>query len=265
MTDGRKRFLIVGMPRSGTTVTHRALQGHPNVMTMMDELKVEPLFTEGVSGFTVSGNNEHQRDHGYGMLIDALSMVPCSRRGVDVMGYGGTDEYPKRETLANGAKLVVSSPRETKKLVEALQQRPSLSELNIIRVVRNDLVAQCASLERARRSGRWHSFFTKEGQEKKSGSADSFEIDEEEFIIYRDSSHRIQAKLDKLGDTHPHLVLSFEDQIVSKGPEAFLPMLDFLGLPRITPTWLASSKVSPPVRDYVTNADRLYELQNEVS
>ena len=47
-TPSRKRFVIVGMARSGTTVTLQALQGHPDVRTAMDEIRVDPFFTRGI-------------------------------------------------------------------------------------------------------------------------------------------------------------------------------------------------------------------------
>ena len=138
----RTRFLILGMARSGTTVTHQALQGHPNVRSSMDELKVAPFFTSGIAAFTVSGANPFEQDNGYGLLLDALTLIPCEQRGLDVLGYGGTDAHPKGDVLANGIKVAVGSAEEAETLVAALQRHPSLHELAIVRVHRADLVAQ---------------------------------------------------------------------------------------------------------------------------
>ena len=46
------RYILVGPARSGTTVTHLALKGHPNVSAVRDEVRIDPLFTQGMGAFT---------------------------------------------------------------------------------------------------------------------------------------------------------------------------------------------------------------------
>jgi len=46
------RYLIVGCGRSGSTLIHLLLKGHPNIVALNDELKVSPFFTKGISTFT---------------------------------------------------------------------------------------------------------------------------------------------------------------------------------------------------------------------
>lgn len=257
----RTRFLILGMARSGTTVTHRALQGHPNVKSSMDEFRVAPFFTQGIAAFTVSGKNRFERDNAYDLLFDAVTMIPCSLRGPHLMGYGGTDEYPKGEILANGLKVAVSTVPEAEELVRSLTEFASFRDFAIILVERKDLVAQCASLTRAMRTGRWHSFFKTEGQVENPDAP--FEIPEGQFDFYLQEAAAIHAAFDRLAGTHRTLTLSYEDEIAKLGPAAFRRVHSFLGLPEVLPTWLGSEKVAPPVESFLLNHERLHEMLAE--
>ena len=257
----RRRFLIVGMARSGTTVTHQALQGHPNVRSNMDEVKVDPFFTRGLASFTVGGQNDYERDHGYGLMIDALTLIPCSMRTPGLMGYGGLEDVPKGEVLANGIKVAVGNAKQAEMVVSALTGHTSLAELAVIRVIRRDLVAQHASLQRAVRTGRWHSF----SQPTNQGVAPNapFEIPEEQFRGYCRDAVVALEKLGELRGTHRLLDLSYEDEIAALGSDAFQRVFEFLGLPEVDISWIGSKKVAPSVDRYVTNAARLYEIQRE--
>lgn len=255
MPRPRTRFLVVGMARSGTTVVHQALQGHPNVRTSMDEIKVAPFFTTGYATFTVSGDSPFEQENGYGILVDALTMLPCHERGPALLGLCGTDEWPKREPLANGVRVAIGNAQEAETLVAALQRFPSLLEFAIVRVHRNDLVAQCASLRRAQRTGRWHSF--RPGKPTVRAPEAPFEIPTSEFATFCDDARRTIAALDKLADSHRVLELSYEDEIATHGTAGQERLFRFLGLPWIEPNWITARKVAPPVEDYVTNAAAL--------
>lgn len=246
------------MARSGTTVTLQALQGHPNVRACMDELKVTPFFTQGVGAFTVSGVNDYERDHSYGLLLDAMTMIPCSLHGKDLMGYGGTDAFPKGEILASGVKVAVSTIDEAELLSASLAKYESLKDVAIVRVERRDLVAQCASLWRAKRSGRWHSFYSSPATVADPKAP--FEIPEGDFHFYCDEAAAVRGSFDRLAKSHRVIEVSYEDEIARMGPAAFQRTFSFLGLPQISPTWLGSEKVAPPIESFVLNSRRLYEI-----
>lgn len=258
---GRRRFLIVGMARSGTTVTHQALQGHPNVRSNMDEVKVDPFFTRGLASFTVGGQNEYERDHGYGLMIDALTLIPCDLRTPGLMGYGGLEDVPKGEVLANGIKVAVGNAKQAEQVVSALTGHASLGDLAVIRVIRRDLVAQHASLQRAVRTGRWHSFSQPTNKDVDPNAP--FEIPEEQFRGYCRDALVALDKLGALRATHRMLDLSYEDEIAALGSAAFHRVYEFLGVPEVDISWIGSKKVAPSVDRYVTNAARLYEVQRE--
>lgn len=259
--EKRVRFLIVGMARSGTTVTHQALQGHPNVMSSMDELKVSPFFTKGVSIFTVSGVNDWERDHGYEQLLDAMTMIPCTLKGPHLMGYGGTEQQPKGKILANGVKVAIGSLGEAEDLAAAMTKYRSLKDVVLIRVERRDLVAQFASLQRAMRSGRWHSFY-KTAPTVPNPDA-PFEISEDDFHYYCKEAIGIRTAFDQIASTHAVHEISYEDGIQKSGKAVFQKLFDFLGLPKVDPTWLDSEKVAPPLDKFITNTKRLYKILKE--
>jgi hypothetical protein len=258
-TPSRKRFVIVGMARSGTTVTLQALQGHPDVRTAMDEIRVDPFFTRGIGAFTVSGQNDWEREHGMGLLIDALSLIPGAEGDPKLMGYGGTKAHPKSDRVrANGLKVALGSALEARQLVDAMQENESLREVALIRVHRDDLVAQYASLVRAMRSGVWHSFFkTPASIEHPEGP---FTIPADEFEVYCRDCVTVRAQLDRLKWTHPMLDVSYERDIEAKGIGAFGRVFEFLSLPAIEAVWIGSTKVAPPVAAFVTNWEQLYDI-----
>lgn len=272
----RTRFVIAGMARSGTTITHQAVQGHPNVQSTMDEVKVIPFFSQGISVFTVGGVNDYERDHGFARLFDAITMMPCTPNARDdagLLGYAGTTAHPKGAVRANGIKVALYHPDEMTAYVGALRKHPSLAEVATIWVDRTDLVAQFGSWHRAMRSGKWHSFAGSPTAAIATAAAQggaaaeppqSFVIPEEEFVFYCQEVQAINQAFQDLATTHRVLRLSYEDEIAKLGAHAYEPVFRFLGLPWITPTWVRSEKVSPPVESFVQNAERLYEILRDL-
>jgi hypothetical protein len=122
-TTDKTRYVIVGMARSGTTATHNAVFGHPNVCAMADEFRVDPFFTKGVACFTVGGNNKWERRINYNALFDAVTKYPVGRPDPDgkrLIAYNGTPSVPKQENLAHGLKVAIPSAEDAKNLVDSL-------------------------------------------------------------------------------------------------------------------------------------------------
>ena len=134
----KNHYLIVGCPRSGTTVIHLLLKGHPNITALNDEIKVSPLFTKGISTFTFGNDLLEEKTLGFSLLFDAITSVSA-----------------KDHTRASGAKCVCHSPTQARVVVETLQKH--MTNLKIILMVRNDLVAQYGSMLNASKGGINHS------------------------------------------------------------------------------------------------------------
>lgn len=257
--ETRKRFIVVGMARSGTTVTFQAVQGHPDVRASMDEIRVSPFFTRGLGVFTTSGDNPWERDHGLHLLLDAMTLIPDAPPGKDLLGFGGSVEHPKSaRVLANGIKVALENQQDAEQFAEAFRTRTSLRDVYLVRVDRRDLVAQHASLYRAVRSGVWHSFYQVAPALKDAKGP--FAIPPEEFERYCRECLAARAVLDRLRESHRVFEIDYERDVDGGDGSVYRRMFEFLSLPPIAPTWMHSTKVSPPVESYVTNARELYEI-----
>lgn len=243
------RYVIIGMARSGTTVTSRALTGHRNVMGPDDEFKVHPFFTEGMKTFTVGGPRFWERERNAYKLFDAVTIY--HDRTPDPSGalahYCGTPDNPKGDVMACGFKVAIAEAAEAEQLVESLQR--FYKQLRIIWVRRRDWVAQFASLEKAKVTGGWHSW-----SEKNQDAPTEFEFSVDGFRYYFDDGVRTEQAFEQLRATHEVCEFVYEDDITGG---RWARLFEFLDVPVLDPFWLSSKKVSPPIEDYVKNAAEL--------
>jgi hypothetical protein len=226
---GKTRYLVIGYSRSGTTVVHLALKGHPNVCALNDELKPEPFFTKGISTFTHGADFKDEKEKGFSAIFDAITRIRASEK-----------------TLANGAKTACNSPELAKAVVTVLQNY--LRDLKVVVILRKDLVAQNGSGVIGKKTGIMHSWY-KGFEGRKVGK---IKINKWRFIAYVHNVHRMYNELSKLKHTHDVLEVRYED-ILSGESEFFNKIFRFLGIPEIEPTWLSSKKVLPPPQDYIAN------------
>jgi len=224
------RYLIIGMQRSGTTVTHECLGGHPHVSTLEPELNARS-FSAGFDAFTHGKIPQELRPLSYYRLFDALA------------GLSATDQ-----TTHLGVKCALSHPCEAEALVHSLQT--FLPEAKAILVFRNDLVAQYASLIKAQKTRRWHA------SEPSNRTVDSdvrVRIGQRELLYYVANAFKIGIVLKKLVKTHSVFQVSYERDILPGNLEYCKKLLVFLGLPLVEMTWSDAQKLSPPPEDYVAN------------
>jgi hypothetical protein len=228
-SGGKTRYLVIGYSRSGTTVVHLALKGHPNVCALNDELKPEPFFTKGISTFTHGADFKDEKEKGFSAIFDAVTRIRANEN-----------------TLANGAKTACNSPELAKAVVAVLQNY--LRDLKVVIILRKDLVAQNGSGIIGKKTGIMHSWY--KGFEGRK--IDKIKINKWRFIAYVHNVHRMYNELSKLKKTHDVLELCYED-LLSGEIEFFPKIFRFVGVPEIDPTWLSSKKVLPPPQDYITN------------
>lgn len=226
-------YLIVGFQRSGTTMTHLLLAGHPAVSALGGELR-RPFYEEGLAVFTGGYLNETETAHHHRVLFDAITTI----RATD-------------DTRYHGAKTVVNSPRGARHVVAVL--RRSFPDMKVVMVRRNDWVAQYGSVLQRARTGIAHSWRKgKDGQPWMPGEADPVSINPLLFRLYAMRVHETLEELDALRSTHPVHVLDYE--AYCRDPDAgYRAVLRFLELPYVEPTWMFSQKVSPPPEDFIRN------------
>jgi len=233
----KTRYLIIGFARSGTTVTHLALMGHPNVSALNGELRPEPFFTKGISTFTFGNDPEEEKVKAYSALFDAITLIRANEN-----------------TFANGAKVVCNSNVLAQALVTVLQN--NMRDLKVIVIFRKDIVAQYGSGKIGKKSGIMHSWY--KGYEGRK--VEKIKINKWLFIAYAQSVRKMYEVLSELKNTHDVLEIHYEDLLVDANG-LYAKIFRFLGLPQVEPTWLASKKVLPAPEDYIKNYSALqFEL-----
>lgn len=221
----RTRYVIAGLPRSGTTLIHKAIAGHPNASALNDELRVSPFWDQGLTAFTFGHDTPEERRAGHVTLFDAITSIAASS-----------------ETRAFGVKCCVSSPEEAELVVNSAMR--TLPRVKIIVVVRRDLVAQYASLLRARRGGAWHSW-----RQTDRPPVAQVHIRPLLFDRYVTNALDTLARLQVVPGSHR---VVFEELLASK-VNRFSEIFGFLDLPDVPVDWELGDKVSPPPAAYIDN------------
>lgn len=83
MGEIKTRFIIGGMPRSGTTLLHKYISIHPKITTLSAEIFIRPLFNLGVETFT-QGNwiSTEEREKSYQGIFDVISGLVVKDRPI---------------------------------------------------------------------------------------------------------------------------------------------------------------------------------------
>ncbi len=227
------RYIIIGYSRSGTTVTHLAIKGHPAAVALNDELLVDPFFTKGISIFTHGNDYLEEKKEGYSALFDALTLIRANE-----------------QTLAHGAKTACNSHRKSCHLVRVLQNH--LKDLKVIIIIRKDLVAQLGSALHGKKTGIMHSWY--KGFDTREIS--QIKISMWQLTSYVINVHKMYAVLRELNNSHDVLEINYED-LLEDSSRFYARLFGFLDLPVTEPIWLESKKVMPPPEKYIKNYDRL--------
>lgn len=234
VSAARTRYVIVGLPRSGTTLIHKAIAGHPNASALNDELRVSPFWDLGLSTFTFGHETPEEQRAGHVALFDAVTSIAASA-----------------ETRAFGVKCCVSSPKEAELVVTSTMR--TISGAKMIVVVRRDLVAQYASLLRARRSGAWHSW-------RHTDRPPVAQVHIRPLLFDRYATNALDT-LARLQCAPAAYLVVFEELVVSKA-DGFRRIFDFLDLPDVPIDWELGDKVSPLPEAYI---DNYHEMSNRLA
>jgi hypothetical protein len=234
------KYIIIGPARSGTTVTHLILKGHPQVSALTDEVQIMKLFGEGISSYT-SGNDSHTESiSGFRSAYEMLALLNTSK-----------------DTKAAGIKSAVISIEAARVFVECIKS--SFQDVKIIVVVREDILAQYASLIRARKTNVFHSWKIKSD----SKNLKKINIDKYYYSHYFIENIEIISILRNLRQTNRYLEISYEKDILP-GLNYCYKLYDFLELDYIEPTWVNSDKVAPLPKDFVHNYEKIKAIESDL-
>jgi hypothetical protein len=230
------RYLVIGYARSGTTVTHHIISGHPQVASLLGELKPEPFYTQGKRIFTF-GNEPCNPRIEYPKLFDCLTKFNATA-----------------DILANGTKTVCNSHRQAENIVDVL--RRYLPDIYVIIVKRRDLVAQMGSGIHSKKSGVAHSW--RDGADRLK--VRKIRISKHKFISYIYNVRRLYSVFDGLNESHKVLNLTYED--LSDMDTYSGRIFDFLGIENLKPTWLHDKKIMPGPSEYIKNYSKMSSILN---
>lgn len=230
------RYIIIGCARSGTTFTAQLLRGHPEVSAFSDEVRITPLFNQGIDAFCFGNVTAQEKEVGARRLFDALAGMTANEH-----------------TKAMGMKITFQLPDMVEIFVDYLQKY--YPGIKIIWVKRADLLAQYGSLKRAMKSGHHHSWI----QTRKE--INKIYISKNKLKKYLNDSFSIYKQFDRLRSTHEVFVFSYEHHIMN---HYFSELWTFLGVTPEEPLWLHSQKVAPEADEYILNYKPLKRLYDSV-
>lgn len=255
-----QRYFVTGMQRSGTSVIHHGLRGHPQISAFKHEVGFDRFFGQGASYFCWGRElAESERREAPSALFDALA------------GLGASEE-----TRAAGIKCLMFDPSQARRFVDILNNR--LTDCHLIRVRRSDPVAQFGSLVKAQQTGVWqqrgnslikahdYSDLRRLDESNKGDVNIKVDLDRYKLLDYILLSYSINLELDKVNDSRVHNI-NYEDDIHRKDfPDnsTFGLLYDFLDVASVSPHWIETKKLSPPAEEYISNYHGLRQFAREI-
>jgi hypothetical protein len=224
-----RRFVLIGMQRSGTTVTHARLASHPDVAMYDDELHTA-FFATAIVGRNARGESTRRRTQS---LLDVFDFVAGRRPGV----------------RAVGVKTALPSPALTARLVGCLATHGA--DLDVIVLQRQDLVAQLGSLRRAQQLAVWH----RRSADAAPAAPTRVRIGDDELAAYVADAVACDRLLDGLATSRRVLRLDYDRDVV--GGSDWPRVCEFLGIATPPPPPGELRKVSPPAAEYIDDYDAL--------
>jgi len=223
-----RRVLLVGMQRSGTTVTQSLLTGLPSIAMAPEEIHTS-FFQRAVLATTERGETPRQRSASMRRVFDELA--------------GRAPEH----TVA-AVKTALPDAKATAHLAACLAAHADDFDLVVVR--RRDLLAQLASLRRAQATGIWH---RRRGDDN-SGAELRIVITEAELADYVQTCVDCDSLVQQLLPGRRALLLDYAQHVVGNQVAEELARFLEVELPTGPPRL---RKASPPASHYVVDHDRL--------
>lgn len=246
MTDNPTplRFLVVGMQRSGTTVAHQVIAGHPQVASNPREVGPQ-LFTDFARSYYNSGYDLFAQDG------DRLSEGGTVERLFDLLVEQG-QQIGDRPVI--GLKVAVGQVQAAQEIATTIQQY--MPALRVIHVARTDPIAAFASLRIAQKSGVFHT------QGEGGQGVPKLTLSRHDLVRYINDWDGINRAFSSLSALPHYTHVNFEQDIQHGTYLNGKAIFECLGLDPMTPDWVSLRKGLPPVADIVVNleeAEALFE------
>lgn len=232
------RFMVIGMQRSGTSVTFDMLYNHPNVSALQGEIFIKPFFDKGLDTFT-QGNkcSDLEIEFGHRIIFDAISSF----------------NYNK-DTKANGLKCTVNTLSDAK-IFRVQSTKINISNLRYIFLIRENLLDQYLSLVRAKITGKWHSFY----QSKVNISKTKINFNREDYINYIIDGLYIQQVLIDISKEVDSIIIEYENELCLNMEAVQIKLYEFLNLPFFQ-VKSRYNKIQNNVKELICEYDELYTL-----
>ncbi|MFW6026212.1 MAG: sulfotransferase [Candidatus Woesearchaeota archaeon] len=237
MENKLRKYIIIGCSRSGTTVTHIALKGHPHVYALNDEVKIKNLFHNPLSLFTHGNNLKEEEEKFIRVLFEDITSLNPAQKKIN----------------AKGIKVAVAKPEEAKLFVSRI--KTFFPDVYIIFVKRNELLAQYASAVRAQKSGKHHSW------QKAKKNVPKIKINKYKYVSYLLDCLQIHSEIEQLNLTNHFIEFNYENDIMQNN---YGKLFEFMKLDNIPPDWIDANKLSPSPQTFIKDYGRLQELTKNI-
>jgi hypothetical protein len=235
--DNMTRCILAGPHRSGTTYMHTLLMGHPEISGIQEEVKVDPLFIDGISTFTFGNEHKEEKSKGYLALLNALSNLNKNER-----------------TRCSFIKVAFLHPLYLKKFIETYNAH--LTGVKLIITLRENLLAQYASHLRKNKT----KIVTLTKQNTSDNPNVKVKINKRKFKKYLYKMIYLKKLLMHHFEERA-LFVSYEKDIQNQNPELNKRVFDYLSLEKnIAVTWQNQKKVSPSPENYIKDYNRTYNF-----
>lgn len=230
------RFLVVGMQRSGTTLVHQLLAGHPDVASNPREAAPALFHDFGATYFNTNRNLfEGQSESALGpdqTLIRLFDLAVEQAASISNRG-------------AAGLKVATGRIKEAEAMADAIVAHAPT--LRVVHIRREDPIAACVSFEFASKNKR---FQIHDGEDTPQPR---IQIHRTRLVNYIHNWWAINAAFDRLSVLPHHLRVDYERDLASGALLGGETLFDFIGVEPVAPTWVTLKKSLPPKEETVVN------------
>lgn len=245
-----QRFLVVGMQRSGTTVTHQLVAGHPDIATNAREASAELFIDIGDSYFSTTKRLFPVHEE---VGTQRPELVECY---FDLAVRHGGDFDDK---ALRGLKVAVNRLDRTERMVESILR--NMPDLKVILVARSNVVAAAMSAYLFARSHKHRLIHKVEDR----GVYEPFELPAEFMANYVVKWRRTNTVLAKLLNLETAMEVHYEQDIEGKRLLDGKALFEFLRVKPVSVDWLTLKKNLSPPAELLTNFDEVKTLADHVT